>query len=136
MTDYELASLFDEYLSVLESTFINFVSVLFAFLVAAYLASRRLDARMVVVVLVIYSAFALNQILMISSLADDIRNLESLIAERVSSGSEALKFHSGAKNVVLGWLLDSSAFVSLIGGYLGSILFFFNQRSSHDERGK
>ena len=65
MSYYELASLFVEYASVLEQTFINYISVLFAFLVAAYMVSSRLDTRMVVVVLILFTAFSLNQILMI-----------------------------------------------------------------------
>jgi hypothetical protein len=81
----------------------------------------------------IYTAFALNQILTMMSIPEDLRNIEALIRERVANGAIELKFHSGGKNALRGALLDVSAFTSLIGGYLGSIWFFLSMRNRQSD---
>ncbi len=128
MTDYEIASLFAEYASILEQTFINYISVMFAFLVASYLVAHRLSNAMIGVVLVLYSAFALNQIAMMFAVSSDLRGLELLMVERISQGAEELRFHSGARNPLLGLLLGVSGFFAMVGGFVGSLWFFFLQR--------
>jgi hypothetical protein len=133
MSDYEIAALFAQYASVLEDTFINFISVLFGFLIAGYLVASKLTTRMILLLMMIYTAFALNQIFTMMSIADDLRNLEGLIRERVANGAIELHFHSGGKNPLRGALLDVSAFISLIGGYLGSIWFFLNMRNKQSD---
>jgi hypothetical protein len=130
MTDFELAMLFKEYLSLLQSQYINLVSVIFAFLVAGYLVASKLQSMMVVVVITLFSAFVLDAILALNFLAADTLRLQELMAARIEAGSTELLFHSGARGDTASadFFFAASRAVAVAGGYIGSIVFFFYQR--------
>ena len=130
MTDFELAMLFKEYYSVLQSQYINFVSVIFAFLVAGYLVASKLQPIMVVVVITLFSAFVLDSLLAVNFLAADMLRLQDLMAARIEAGSTDLLFHSGARGDTASadFLFTASRVVVVAGGYIGAIVFFFYQR--------
>ncbi len=130
MTDFELAMLFKEYYSALQSQYINFVSVIFAFLVAGYLVASKLQPIMVVVVITLFSAFVLDSLLAVNFLAADMLRLQDLMAARIEAGSTDLLFHSGARGDTASadFLFTASRVVVVAGGYIGAIVFFFYQR--------
>jgi len=55
MTDHELLSTFIEFTNTLWTIFATYVSIVFAFLVAAYLVSSRLTPKVVSLVITLYS---------------------------------------------------------------------------------
>ena len=130
MTDFELAMLFKEYLSLLQSQYINLVSVIFAFLVAGYLAASKLRPMMVVVIITLFSAFVLDAMLALIFLSADTLRLQELMAARIEAGSTELLFHSGARGDTASadFWFTASRVVAVAGGYIGSIVFFFYQR--------
>ena len=62
MTDYELVYIFTENLNSLQSAFMNYVAVLFAFLIAAYLIADKLKSSMVFIVVGLFTLMALQQV--------------------------------------------------------------------------
>ena len=54
MTDYELLNIFIEFTNTVWTIFATYVSIVFAFIVAAYLVSSRLTPKVVSLVLYLY----------------------------------------------------------------------------------
>ena len=130
MTDYELASLFGEYLSILQDQYINYATVLFAFLLVGYFAAHKLKPVVVTIVVVLFSAYALDSMIAILLVNSDLSDLTALMHERISNGSEDLAFHAGARgdlDVQMAFFRPLRIF-ALVGGYVGAVFFFFYQR--------
>ena len=58
MSDYELIELFDIYLASAMDYFMNFVAVLFAFIVAAYFVGDRMSKTMLILFIALYTIFS------------------------------------------------------------------------------
>ncbi len=90
---------------------------------------------MVIVILSIYSLFTLDSILVVAFINSDITDIQRMMSDRVAAGSEALTFHAAARRDFDVGLLDmftGSRIAILVGAYIGSIWFFFYQRTHHD----
>ena len=61
MADYELVYFLYEDINSLQTTVINFVAVLFAFLIAAYLAADKLESTMVFIVVALFTLVTVQQ---------------------------------------------------------------------------
>ena len=138
MTDYELGSLFVEYLAVLQDQYINYATVLFAFLLVGYFAAHKLKPLMVVLVLALFTAFAVDSMIAILLVNSDLSELTNLMRERIGEGSTALTYHAGARgdlDMQMTFFRPLRVFV-LVGGYIGAVFFFFYQRKAAlNERG-
>ena len=130
MTEYELVDTFYTIAGLSDQLIVSFVTLLFAFLIASYLASSRLDRRMVVVVIALYSFMALRYVLVFYNVSGDLVTLAETINEsRLQAGSS------------LSWLEIGGGMSMTLGGtiaamflaYLGSIYFFFYTRNRSNE---
>ena len=132
MSDYELLYLCMEASNNLQSTLMNFVAVLFAFLIAGYLVADKLDSKMVFILVTLFTLLAYQQVMNTFGFSTDFVGLVNQIQERV------LKDPSG-----LGWTGAASSFATsafgartvsfggiiiLIASYIGALTFFFHQR--------
>lgn len=138
MTDYELAALFIEYFAAIQSSLINFVSVVIAFIVAGYLIASKLQSSMVFILVTIFSAFCIDSILQILFINMDLQSVQGLMADRIATGQSDLIFHSGARGVWANnaWVFGAIRMVATLGAYVGAVAFFFYQRrigQRHDE---
>lgn len=130
MTDFEIANLFTEYFALMQSQIINYASVLFAFLLAGYLIASKLQRVMATVIVVIFSAFAIDSLMTTWFLGIDVVELQLLMRERVASGSQELTFHAAARdgfNVNL-YMITVVRVSTGVLAYFGAIWFFFYQR--------
>ena len=125
MTEYELVDTFYTIAELSDQLIVSFVTLLFAFLVASYLVSSRLDNRMATVVIALYSFMALRYVLVYYNVSDDLVTLADTINHlRQSSGSNLGWFEigGGMSNMIVGTTL--AMFLS----FLASIYFFFYTR--------
>lgn len=131
MTDYEIASLFYGVLSEVETAIVNYTTVLFAFLVFAYFAADRLKPYMVAIVLLLFSAFSADKLILFVLLNGDLADLSSVLQQRLAEGSGELAFIAAARGGtgISGFFLPVRVVV-LMGGYVGALLFFFHQRKA------
>ena len=130
MTDFEIANLFTEYFALMQSQIINYASVLFAFLLAGYLIASKLQRVMATVIVVIFSAFAIDSLMTTWFLGIDVVELQLLMRELVASGSQELTFHAAARdgfNVNL-YMITVVRVSTGVLAYFGAIWFFFYQR--------
>ena len=129
MTDYELLSVFIEFTSNTWAIFATYVSIVFAFIVASYLVSKRLTSRVVSLVIALYSLVSFWSVWAISSQA-------TLISATVGEMKRVVQDNQSS----LGWVpvLTIPDFVVPIvpilitslatAAYAGSIVFFFYHR--------
>ena len=84
MSDYELIDLLYQNVNVLQTVIMNFVAVLFAFLIAGYLVADKLGSRIVLIIVTLFTIVALQQALATIGLAHDFVGLIGLLADRAS----------------------------------------------------
>lgn len=125
MTEYELVDSFYTIAELSDQLIASFVTLLFAFLVASYLVSSKLDRRMVALVVTLYSFMALRYVVLYYNVSGDLMTLADMLNElRLQPDSS------------LGWLnINNGMFTTLVGttaamflSYLASIYFFFFTR--------
>ena len=131
MTDYELITFFYGAINSLQTAVMNYVAVLFAFLIAAYLIAEKLEARMVVVVVALFTLVTLQQVSPVIGFGHDCTALASQIVERAAADPAGI-----------GWIGAATPFLSDVGvpvvqfgsiivvilSYIGALIFFFHQR--------
>ena len=129
MTDYELLSIFIEFINTTWTIFATYVSVVFAFLVAGYLVSKKLSSSIVSTVVTLYtlvafwSIFALNRnVVAIGAAVAEINR--AILEDGSSLGWLPAIASADFLTPVIPFLVTSLAIVA----YLGSIFFFFYQR--------
>ncbi len=129
MTDYELLSIFIEFTNTVWTIFATYVSIVFAFIIAAYLVSSRLTSNVVALVLSLYSLVSFWSIWAISqnayAIAASVGEMKRVAQESNSSlGWVPQTAIPDFMIPILPILITSLAFVV----YAGSIVFFFYQR--------
>ena len=129
MTDYELLSVFQEFINITWTIFATYVSIVFAFIVASYLVSSRLTPRVAALVITLYTLVAFWSVWGIRQNATGIAATVGEIKRGVLEGNSSL-----------GWvpivetsdamLLMTPFLITLVSSvaYVGSIIFFFYQR--------
>ena len=135
MSEYEHAILFIEFAQAASAAMANYITLVFAMVVASYLAAHRLDRLMSGIAILIYSMFALgfcNEIIQIYS---DLSNLGIAMEDKFG----------GIPETSLGWLGPVRAgadflhiLPTLIGtmvllAYGASIWFFLRARRLHKQ---
>ena len=135
MGEYEHAILFIEFAQAASAAMANYITLVFAMVVASYLAAHRLDKLMSGIAILIYSMFALGYCNEIIQIYSDLSNLGIAMEDRFG----------GIPESSLGWLgpvRAGSAFLEilpfLIGtmvllAYAASIWFFFRARKLHKQ---
>ena len=124
MTDYEVLSLFNEMAANTQGAFMNFVAILSAFLIAGYLAAHRLSKTMTIIVIALFTVAAVQEgAVMILHWGDQV----GLLADIYSR--ETLSWHGATRGgPLLGPFFDWAFGITVIGGYIGALVFFFHQR--------
>ena len=129
MTDFELVSVFMGLVSTLWSIFASYVSIVFAFLVVSYLASRTLKP---VIVLIVVSLYTLVAVWAIWALNRNATTLVAVVGEmkrKVAEGNSSLDWHPAAQAPDF-LLAVVPLLVTIIGllAYFGSVFFLYYHR--------
>ena len=124
MTDFELISLFNEYENLTQYSFMNFVTIIFAFLIASFFVAAKLNKPMTAVVIVVFTFASLQQGL---SVFLQFGDQSALVPEILSRDS--LQWH-GANRVgeIAVEFFAVIYFGTIFFGYIGTLIFFFHQR--------
>ena len=130
MTDYELVTLFAEYNGSLQTSLMNYVAVLFAFLIAAYLIAGKLESRMAFIIVTLFTLVALPQLSNVFGYGHDVAAIAGQISARAAENTSSLGWHATSKP----WgpfavsVARYSTAVVLFVSYIGGLVFFFHQR--------
>lgn len=134
MSEFEIVSLFHEVITGVNASMTNFLTVLFAMLVASYLAAHRLDRTSATVFLLIYSLFTLG---MINEIYLGYRDFAAIGEEMVRVGQmpgSSIGWHPNVASGSQGMsLLPKIILVIMLGAYTASIWFFFRARRTHKD---
>ena len=135
MSEYEIVSLFHQVITGVNASMTNFLTVLFAMLVAGYLAAHRLDRISSIIVVVIYSLFTLG---MTNEIYLGYRDFAAIGQEMVRVGrlpGSSIGWHPNVAEGAEGMsLLPRIILVIMLGAYAASIWFFFRARHMHQEK--
>ena len=102
----------------------NFVTILFAFLIASFFVAAKLNKPMTAVVIIVFTLAALQQGLNVFL---QIGDENALVPEILSRDS--LQWHGTnriGENAVP--IFNVIYFVTIFFGYIGTLIFFFHQR--------
>ena len=130
MSDYEMVDIFLQYSNNLQTHFMNYVAVLFAFLIAAYLIAHKLESSMAFIIIGLFTLVAMIQGVNISGAGHDFASLGMEVAARASQDSTNLDRHGTQTwlgHIGLPFVRFSTAMVVIVS-YLGGLIFFFHQR--------
>jgi hypothetical protein len=130
MTEYELVETFYTLAGLLDQFVASFITLLFAFLVASYLVSAKLDRRMVIVVIALYSYMALRYVALYLNVADDMIALADQLTQlRLEEDSSLDWMVIGDGLAPMHYAQTAAMFLS----FLASLLFFFHTRRAGAE---
>ena len=127
MNEYEA---YDTVMSIASQTFnlmFGYFSLVFGFLVMSHMAAKKLSSRLVVVVIGLYTLASLFININFYALNVDLDNLYSYMLNQKLSGVYDLTWFG--MNPL--WVPKSLTVLQVIlglGGYFGSIFFFFHSR--------
>ena len=127
MTEAELIEAFQSYLSLLDTELFGFISVLSGFIVVSYVVADRLTAFLTGIVITLYTLACGVLITRIVLLRRDFVELHAYIVEQQSIGAVDMPWFGTNPpwaSEVLNYLMVGVT----IGGYVGSVLFFFFKR--------
>ena len=129
MTDYELLTIFIEFVNTTWMIFATYVSIVFAFIVASHLVASQLTSRVVSLVITLYTVVAVWSVWGISMNAISISATAGEMKRRLLEDSSSLSWlhlleMPDFMRSIMPFLITLLAFVV----YVGSIVFFFSQR--------
>jgi hypothetical protein len=129
MTDYELLSVFVEFTSNAWAIFATYVSIVFAFIVASYLASRHLMPKVVSLVIALYTLVSFWAVWAINSQVNSISATAAEIKRVVQEDQSSLGWLPVVAVPDFMFPIIPILITSLaIAVYAGSIVFFFYHR--------
>ena len=124
MTDFELLIAFNEMAINSQDSYMNFVSIVFGFIVAGYFIAGKLSRKMTILLTTLFTVVALQEALTAMFFLQDQLGLIPEMQTR-----EKLQFHNASRiGDVAAPLVIVTHITTLILGYVGSIIFFFHQR--------
>lgn len=129
MTEAELIETFQNYLSLLDTELFGFISVLSGFIVVSYLVADKLTTLLTSIVITLYTLACGVLITRIVLLRRDFVELHAYIVEQQSSGTIDMPWF-GTNPPWASEILNYLMVGVTVGGYVGSVLFFFFQRRS------
>jgi hypothetical protein len=106
----------------------GFFSLVFAFIVMSHMAARKISGQLVWVVIALYSVAMLVVILNFYAINTDLDNLYLYMMAQKQSGAYDLSWF-GANPPILPKSLTILQVLLGIGGYFGSVFFFFHSRA-------
>jgi hypothetical protein len=130
MREYETAHLFKEMMELLDVATMNYVSVLFALLVASYLVAARLNKVMAGIVVGLFSLFALIIIFTVHRTMAGASALIGHARRAAAQGDASLNWHpmvSEPANFVEVFTPIYTA--TLIASFVAVLVFFFHSLS-------
>jgi hypothetical protein len=129
MTDYEIVSVLNEFVSTTWAIFATYVSIVFAFLVASYLVASRLVPRIVAVVIILYTLVALWAVWGLNRTAANLVASIAEIKRRVQEDGSSLGWlpATSIPDVMLHAVPFLVTTVAVVA-FVGSVVFFFHQR--------
>ena len=131
MTDYELLSIFIEFINTTWAIFATYVSIVFAFLVAGYLVSKKLSSTIVSIVVTLYTLVAFWSVFALNRNVIAIGATVAEINRAVQEGESSLGWVPGVAAADFMTPLIPALVTGLaVVAYVGSIFFFFYQRNS------
>jgi cellobiose-specific phosphotransferase system component IIC len=130
MSEYELVDTFYKIAALSDQLMASFITLLFAFLVASYLVSSKLDSRMTGVVVALYSFMAIRYVVLYSNVTGDISTLADTLMELRAGESSSLDWLEIQGGI---WWVNVGTTIAMFLGYLASIFFFFYTRHRGDE---
>ncbi len=124
MTEYEMVDLYLGFRNSAATSFMDFITALFALLVTAYVVGQKLTRSMVVIIIILFTLFACMMLLATFESLTNMVNIASAI--KLSSHDDS----------ALGWmfggiplsLLNFAPIVTsstIIVAYLAALIFFF-----------
>ncbi len=129
MTEYEA---YDTIMSIASNTnqlMFGFFSLVFAFLVMSHMAAKKLSRQLIVVVVALYSVACLIIILNFYALNVDLDSLYSHMLLEKQNGTYELSWFGLNPPLIPRSLTVLQVLVG-VGGYFGSIYFFFHRRQT------
>ena len=128
MSEYETASLFYEMIGVANASMANYLTVVFAVLAAGYLVAEKLDRTSAIVVLSLFTVFALGMTNEIVSAYRDFAGLGRLMAQMAAAGP-AFSWHPVAGTRGAGFALIPFVVLGICAvAYVGTMWFFLHTR--------
>ncbi len=129
MTDYELLTIFIEFVNTTWTIFATYVSIVFAFIIASHLVASQLTSRVVSLVITLYTLVAVWSVWGISMNAISISATVGEMKRRLLEGGSSLGWLRIVETPdfmrsIIPFLITLLALVV----YVGSIVFFFYQR--------
>ena len=125
MTDYNLISLFHTSVGLLNQSLMDYISVLFAFLIAGYFVADKLSLPMTLFVMLLFTIIEGNLLTNMYFLQQDMHTLSSQMASRVTNGDFDLP---GLVMSNVGNNHSATTVIVTIAAYIGALIFFFHQR--------
>ena len=134
MTDYEMLMVFTESVNTLWFIFTAYVSVVFAFLVVAYLVSGKLDRPIVAIVITLYSLVALWAGWAINRASTSLVAAVSQMKQAIRNGESTLAWHPSTETPDLVIAIMPTIITSMtLLAFVGSLAFFFYHRRATRE---
>lgn len=134
MTEFEMASLLNDMLGVATNQFMNWISMVTAYLAIGYLISHRLSIWMIAAIFVVYSYTYFGMVRPMFLMIDNIQGLMRKMETQATAGS-GLEWHSVATGALPAqWLLDVEGYVRIAVFalvYLATIAFFLQIRRTN-----
>jgi uncharacterized membrane protein YhaH (DUF805 family) len=129
MTDYELLTIFIEFVNTTWIIFATYVSIVFAFIVASHLVASQLTSREVSLVITLYTLVSIWSVWGISMNAISIAATSGEMKRRLLEDSSSLGWlHLLAMPDFMRSIMPFLITLLVVVVYVGSIVFFFCQR--------
>ena len=129
MTEYEA---YDTVMSLASNSYqlmFGFFSLVFAFIVMSHMAARKLSGRLVAVIIALYSIAMIVITLNVYALHIDLDNLYVYLMMQKQNGTYELSWF-GTNPPILPKTLTVLQVLLGLGGYFGSLFFFFHSRQT------
>ena len=129
MSDYEMADMFNDYMTLIFTVFMGHTSMVFAFLVASYLAAQKLKPSMVWIVVFLFTIGSLVTTVAQNRFGGAFIAMGGEMRKAVVEGQSTLGWHSITyePEILIHGLMFALS-VLMIVSYIAGLIFFFHQR--------
>ena len=133
MTEYEHAILFVEFAQTASAAMANYITLVFAMIVASHLAARRLDRWLASIAIFIYSIFALGYCNEIIQIYSDLSRLGIQMEDRFGDLPETSLAWIGPVGVGADFMHILPILIAIMTllAYAASVWFFFRSRKQN-----
>ena len=131
MSDFELMYLFNDATNVVTNYFSLYITIVFAFLVCAYLVADKLSRHMVYIIIALYTIISLSIGYTLNRFTQNVTNLGLEIMRLIETGQSQLTWSTLADDIdnPAGLMFyPTTMIIVVLISYTGSLLFFFYQR--------